>query len=169
MSPPDPPRVLVALGSNLGDRQANLEGAVQVLSAAHGVRVLAVSPWIETRAEGGPDGQPDFLNGCLEAETTLAPAAFHALLQRIEARFGRAREREVANGPRTLDLDLLFYGDEEIREPGLIVPHPRLEQRTFVLEPLCALRPERKLPRCGRTARERLAELRARSSGGAVP
>lgn len=155
-------RVFVALGSNQGDRRAHLEGAVEALRAADGVRVLRVSPWIETRAEGGPQGQPDFLNGCLEAETTLAPGDFLWLLQRIETQYGRSRASEVRHGPRTLDLDLLLYGDEEIEEPGLSVPHPRMEERLFVLEPLAALAPERRLPRSGRTARERALEVRAR-------
>jgi len=159
--------VLVALGSNLGDRRAHLDGAVAALAVADGVRVLRVSPWVETRAEGGPAGQPDFLNGCLEAETTLSPADFLWLLQRVETQFGRDRRREVPQGPRTLDLDLLFYGDETIARPGLVVPHPRLEERVFVLEPLSALVPERVLARCGRTVRERLGELRRAAAGPA--
>jgi 2-amino-4-hydroxy-6-hydroxymethyldihydropteridine diphosphokinase len=160
----EPVRVLVALGSNLGDRRAQLEGALAALAAADAVEVLRVSPWIETRAEGGPAGQPDFLNGVLEARTTLCAADLLWLLQRIETQFGRDRRAEPPQGPRTLDLDLLFYGDEVIEESGLVVPHPRLEERTFVLEPMSHLEPERVLPRCGRTVRERLLELeRARS------
>ncbi len=158
-------RVFVALGSNLGDRRACLGGAVEALRAADGVRVLAVSPWIETRAEGGPPGQPDYLNGCLEAETTLEPADFLWLLQRIESQFGRQRAGEARHAPRTLDLDLLFYGEEELEEPGLRVPHPRLEERIFVLEPLAELAPGRLLPRSRKTARERLLELRAAEAG----
>ena len=151
----------VALGSNLGDRRANLEGAVEALRNADEVEILRVSPWFETRAEGGPSGQPDYLNGCLEASTTLAPHTFLWLLQRLESQFGRDRGREVRNGPRPLDLDLLFYDELELAGPELVLPHPRLEERLFVLEPLCTLAPELVLPRSGRRVRERVAELRA--------
>ena len=91
------------------------------------------------------------------------PALLGDLLQRVETQFGRDRRSEPAHGPRTLDLDLLFYGDQEIAEPGLIVPHPRLEDRRFVLEPMSHLMPERVLPRSGRTVRERLLELQRAS------
>jgi len=163
MSLERPVRVLVALGSNLGDRAGNLAGAVEALRSADEVRVLRVSPWIETQPEGGPRDQPPFLNGCLEAETTLAPEDLLWLLQRVETQYGRDRRREVRGGPRTLDLDLLFYGELEIERPGLVVPHPRLEERLFVLEPLCALDPDRRLARCGKTASEQLDELRRRA------
>ena len=155
----NPVTVWVALGSNLGDRRANLDGAVEALRSADDIEVVRVSPWIETRAVGGPAGQPDFLNGCLEARTTLAPEDLLWLLQRIETQFGRERAREPRHGPRPLDLDLLLYGELELARPDLVVPHPRMEERTFVLEPLCALAPELRL-RSGRTVRERLAELR---------
>jgi 2-amino-4-hydroxy-6-hydroxymethyldihydropteridine diphosphokinase len=163
MSAPGAVRVLVALGSNLGDRRANLEAALARLSAAPAFRLVSVSPWIESAAEGGPAGQPDYLNGCLEGETTLGPHELLALLQDIEAGLGRRRELEPRHGARTLDLDLLFYGEETIEAERLTVPHPRLEERLFVLEPLCALQPERLLPRSRKTARERLQELRSRS------
>lgn len=155
-----PVEVWVALGSNLGERQANLEGAVEALRSADEVEVLRVSPWFETRAEGGPPEQPDYLNGCLAARTTLAPEDLLWLLQRIETQFGRERAHEVPNGPRPLDLDLLLYGELELALPDLVVPHPRLEQRLFVLEPLCALAPELELPRSRMRVRERVAELR---------
>ena len=166
MSSGAPVLAFVALGSNLGDRRANLEGAVKALKCADGVRVLRLSPWSETRAEGGPPAQPDFLNGCLEAETTLAPEDLLWLLQRIETQFGRDRKNELRHGPRTLDLDLLFYGDLCLERPGLSVPHPRLEERVFVLEPLSSLAPERLLPRCGRSVSERLRELRGQVEPG---
>lgn len=151
--------VLIALGSNLGPRRAQLDGAVRALDAEPGVRVVAVSPWIETAPEGGPPGQGAFLNGVLLARTTLDPRALLARMQAIETSFGRDRTREVRNGPRTLDLDLLEFGDERIDEPGLTVPHPRYEERTFVLEPLRRLLPGRTLPRSGRTVGEQLARL----------
>jgi 2-amino-4-hydroxy-6-hydroxymethyldihydropteridine diphosphokinase len=154
-------RAWVALGSNLGDRRASLEGAVEALGSADGVEVLRVSPWFETAPVGGPSGQGDYLNGCLEAETTLDARTFHWLLARIEAQFGRERAREVRHGPRTLDLDLLLFGTLVLEAPDLVLPHPRMEERLFVLEPLCALAPDLRLPRSGRTVRERVAELRA--------
>jgi pantoate--beta-alanine ligase len=171
MNTPVPVRAWVALGSNLGDRRANLEGAVEALRAADEVEVLGVSPWIETRAEGGPPGQPDFLNGCLELATTLEPRTLLWLLQRVETQFGRERAREVRNGPRPLDLDLLLYGERgELRlaSAELELPHPRMEERRFVLEPLAALAPELILPRSGQRVRERLAALVARTPGGAA-
>ena len=159
-----PVEAWVALGSNLGDRRATLDAALEALGVADGIELVRASPWIETPAEGGPSGQPDFLNGVALLSTTLAPQDLLWLLQRVETQFGRDRRSEPAHGPRTLDLDLLFYGDQQIAEPGLIVPHPRLEDRRFVLEPLSHLVPERVLPRSGRTVRERLLELeRARS------
>src|SRR5262245_38500563 len=163
----NPATVGGARGSNQGDRSANLEGACEALRYADEVEVVRVSPWFETRAEGGPPGQADYLNGCLEARTTLAPHTLLWLLQRLETQFGRDRAREVRHGPRPLDLDILFYGELELASPELVLPHPRLEERLFVLEPLCALAPELVLPRSGRRVRERVAELRAARRGSA--
>ena len=153
--------VWIALGSNLGDRRRTLEAAVRALAAEEDVEVLRVSPWIETEAVGGPPGQHPYLNGVLEARTTRSPRELMDLLLAIEARHGRAREREVRNGPRTLDLDLLLHGEDEVHEPELDVPHPRLEERTFVLEPFALLAPDHRLARSGQTVRERLDALRA--------
>ncbi|MEW6071765.1 MAG: 2-amino-4-hydroxy-6-hydroxymethyldihydropteridine diphosphokinase [Planctomycetota bacterium] len=155
--------VLIALGANLGRRRESLEQAVAALAGAAGFEVLAVSPWIETLPVGGPPGQPPYLNGALRGRTTLSAAALLALLRTIEAAAGRDRAREERWGPRTLDLDLLFYGEEEIARSDLVVPHPRLEDRAFVLAPLAHLVPDKCLPRCRRTVRERLAELLAAS------
>jgi 2-amino-4-hydroxy-6-hydroxymethyldihydropteridine diphosphokinase len=152
-------RVFVALGSNLGDRSAALDLALRELARDRATRVLRRSTWIETEPVGGPDGQGMYLNGVVELETARSARALLALLLAIEARAGRTRGERCA--PRTLDLDLLIYGDEEIDEPGLTVPHPRLEERAFVLEPLAQLAPELVLRRCRRTVRERLAELSA--------
>ena len=152
-------RVFVALGSNLGDRRAALEGAVAALRASEEVLVVRVSSWHETRAVGGPAGQPDFLNGVLEARTELTPEDLLWLLQRIETRFGRARKNELRHGPRTLDLDLLLHGDERRTEAALTLPHPGLEERTFVLAPLAELAPELRLARTGQSVAERLRVL----------
>jgi 2-amino-4-hydroxy-6-hydroxymethyldihydropteridine diphosphokinase len=150
---------LVALGSNLGDRRANLESAVQRLREDPCVEVLAVSPWVETDAEGGPPEQPAFLNGAVQLGTTLTCRELFALLQEIERALGRDRVLEVPHGPRTVDLDLLLFGDEVIRDPDLVVPHPRMEQRVFVLEPVACIAPRLTLPGCGLTVEQRLAQI----------
>jgi len=133
-------RAYVGLGSNLGDREATLRSAVAELAAAPGVEVVAVSTLTDTEPVGLLD-QPRFLNGVAALETTRGPRELLGLLLAVEARFGRDRSAVPAQGPRTLDLDLLVYGDEEIDEPGLRVPHPRLGERAFVLEPLAELEP----------------------------
>jgi len=154
-----PQRAFVALGSNLGDRRACLDGALRRLSGTPLVRVLAASDWIETEPVGGPSGQGRYLNGVVELETALAPRELLELLLALEREAGRDRTREQRHGPRTLDLDLLLYGEERLSEPDLLVPHPRLEERIFVLQPLAQIAPERRLPGCRLTVRERLAEL----------
>lgn len=131
-------RAYVALGSNLGDREATIRAAVAALGAAPGVRVAAVSSLIETDPVGYVD-QPRFLNGAAALDTSLEPRALLELLLDVERRFGREREGAPPQGPRTLDLDLLLYGDAQIDEPGLRVPHPRLHERAFVLGPLAEL------------------------------
>lgn len=128
-------RAYIGLGANLGDRERTIRAAVAELAAEPGVDVVAVSTLRETDPVGPVRDQPRFLNGAVAVETTLSARALLDLLLRLEAAHGRTREGPQG-GPRTLDLDLLAYGDEEIDEPGLTVPHPRLEEREFVLEPL---------------------------------
>jgi len=127
----------IALGSNLGDREAHLAAAIAALRREAGIRVVAVSRIHETDPVGPPPQGP-YLNATVRVETTLAPRELLACLHRVEADAGRRRSG-VRNAPRTLDLDLLLYANRRIDEPGLIVPHPRLHQRAFVLEPLCEL------------------------------
>lgn len=138
-------RAYVALGANLGDREATIRAALADLDAAPGVRVAAVSILRETEPVGYLE-QPPFLNGAAALETTLEPRALLELLLEVERRHGRAREGVPAQGPRTLDLDLLLYGSVTIDEPGLSVPHPRLHERAFVLEPLSDLDPSLEVP-----------------------
>ena len=138
-------RAFIGLGSNLGDRQATIERAVELLGAATGVRILAVSTLRDTEPWGHAD-QPTYLNGAVEVDTELLPGALLAVLNRIEDELGRVRDPALRYGPRTLDLDLLLYGDATIDEPGLIVPHPRLHERAFALEPLVELDPSLTLP-----------------------
>jgi 2-amino-4-hydroxy-6-hydroxymethyldihydropteridine diphosphokinase len=128
-------RAYVGLGANLGDRERTLRAAVEALAANHQIEVLAVSSLRETDPVGPVQDQPRFLNGAVALETSLSARELLDVLLRTEAAFGRTREGP-SGGPRTLDLDLLVYGDEQIDEPGLQVPHPRLHERTFVLEPL---------------------------------
>ena len=152
-------RAFVALGSNLGDRAAHLSAAVAGLRSTRGVRVLACSSLYETDPVG-PPGQGPYLNAALLLETSLSPRALLARLHEIEGAAGRARSA-VRNEARTLDLDLLLYGGRSIDEPGLVVPHPRLHERPFVLAPLRELAPEELHPRFGSKVGELAAALEA--------
>jgi 2-amino-4-hydroxy-6-hydroxymethyldihydropteridine diphosphokinase len=125
----------VALGSNLGERLAALRGAVAALEGAAGVQVMACSPIFETDAVA-EQPQPAYLNAVVRLSTTLAPAALLALCLEIERGLGRQRPAERRRASRTIDLDLLLYGDAIIDQPGLRVPHPGLLERPFVRVPL---------------------------------
>jgi 2-amino-4-hydroxy-6-hydroxymethyldihydropteridine diphosphokinase len=127
----------VGLGSNLGDRAGSLRRALELLASIPGVEVVAVSSVRETDPIGYT-AQPRFLNAAAAVETELGPRELLAALLDVEARLGRTREGPRF-GPRTIDLDLLLYGAERLKEPGLEVPHPRLHERVFVLEPLAEL------------------------------
>jgi 2-amino-4-hydroxy-6-hydroxymethyldihydropteridine diphosphokinase len=142
----------VGLGSNLGDREANLRRALELLEELGPVRISSIR---ETDPVGITD-QPKFLNAVAEVETDLLARELLERLLAIERALGRDRAEEVRWGPRTMDLDLLLYGAETIDEPGLTVPHPRLARRRFVLEPLHELDPELLLPD-GRAVRDLLA------------
>ena len=135
----------MGLGANLGDREGAIRNAVDLLGAEPGIEIVAVSRLRETDPVGYLD-QPRFLNGAAALETDLAAAELLALLLDVERRLGRERTGEERFGPRTIDLDLLLYGQEEIDEPGLTVPHPRLAERRFALEPLHELEPDLALP-----------------------
>ena len=144
----------VAVGSNLGDREATLRGAVDALEAL--IHDIRVSRWYTT-APVGVDPQPDFLNGALVGRTSLGARELLDALLAIEARFGR--ERPHPGAARTLDLDLILYGDAVIDEPGLIVPHPRFRERRFVLEPLAEIAPDLVDPVTQRTVQTLLRSL----------
>jgi 2-amino-4-hydroxy-6-hydroxymethyldihydropteridine diphosphokinase len=143
----------LALGSNLGDRLENLQGAVDLLSATGGVQVLRSSRVYETAPVGPP--QPDYLNAVIEVSTSLAAGGLLRACLAVEEQMGRVRAERW--GPRVIDIDLLTYGDEEIDEPGLQVPHPRMHERGFVLAPLLELTADPKLPGGRRVATLRLA------------
>jgi 2-amino-4-hydroxy-6-hydroxymethyldihydropteridine diphosphokinase len=133
----------VGIGSNLGDREGNLRRAVELLSAEDGIDVVAVSEIRETDPVG-PVEQGPFLNAAIRIKTDLGPRELLERLLAVEQRLGRVRRERW--GPRTIDLDLLLYGDEVVDEPGLTVPHPRLHERRFALEPLADLAPSLEIP-----------------------
>ncbi len=158
-APPEPITAAIALGANLGDRRATLESAVRSLALTPGVDVLRVSSFIET-APVGPGEQDDYLNGALVVQVTLAAHDLLERLQTIERVHGRDRAQTQRWGPRTLDLDLILYADRVIDEPGLHVPHPRLSERAFVLEPLAQIAPQMRVPPLDTTVAELLEGLR---------
>jgi 2-amino-4-hydroxy-6-hydroxymethyldihydropteridine diphosphokinase len=145
--------VYIALGSNLGDRAENLRAAREQI-AAPDLRVLRESSVYETAPRDIED-QPWFLNQVIECETDLFPRQLLARLKKIERAMGR--KKRVARGPREIDLDILLYGDAMVKAPELEVPHPRLTERRFVLEPLAELVPDKKHPGTRRTMREMLS------------
>jgi 2-amino-4-hydroxy-6-hydroxymethyldihydropteridine diphosphokinase len=132
-------RAYLALGSNLGDRLGFLQGAVDDLAHTDGVRVVALSSVFETAPVGGPP-QDDYLNAVVAIETDLDPWALLDVAHRCEDCAGRVRD--VRFGPRTLDVDVLLYGDLRLDDPALTIPHPRMQERGFVLAPLRQLAPE---------------------------
>jgi 2-amino-4-hydroxy-6-hydroxymethyldihydropteridine diphosphokinase len=152
-------RVFLAVGSNLGNREAQLEQASDLLSDVPGIRILRRSPVYETSPEGVPKGsQGQYLNAVWELETSLSPRSVLEAALGVEARMGRVRR--VQNEARPIDLDILFYDSERIHEPGLTVPHPRLHTRDFVLRPLADLSPEFVHPELGKSVRALLMELK---------
>ena len=149
-----PHRVAIALGSNLGDRRAHLNHAVSRLRVL--LTGVIASSFVETEPVGvGP--QPKFLNGAVVGETAAPPRALLATLREIEAE--RGRERPHPGAPRTLDLDLILYGDAVIDQPDLVIPHPRFRDREFVLAPLAELAPDLLDPVTKLTVRELLAKV----------
>jgi 2-amino-4-hydroxy-6-hydroxymethyldihydropteridine diphosphokinase len=152
-------RAFVGLGSNLGERETTLRAAVGRLRGLPQTEVRAVSSFRDTEPVGYVD-QPRFLNGAVELETGLSARDLMTALLELERAYGRDRSSSPSQGPRTLDLDLLLYGEATIEEPGLEVPHPLLLERLFVLEPLAALVPDRKIPGNG-TVSEALAGLQS--------
>jgi 2-amino-4-hydroxy-6-hydroxymethyldihydropteridine diphosphokinase len=154
-------RAYVGIGANLGDREETVRRAVALLAEADGIEVVAVSTLRETEP-WGPVAQPPFLNGAAALETRLGPEALLATLLAVEQALGRRRdETAVRWGPRTIDLDLLLFGDRTVDLPGLTVPHPRLHERRFALEPLAELAPDADVPGHGT-----VAELLAALEGG---
>lgn len=151
--------LVLGLGSNLGDREENIARAIAAIGARPGVIVRAVSGLYETPPAGGPP-QGDYLNGAALVETALAPREMLAACLEVERSLGRIRPDPVRWGPRTIDVDLLWIEGEAVDEADLVVPHPRLRERTFALRPLLDVAPEAVDPRSGE-AYARLPAARA--------
>lgn len=150
------PIVYIALGTNLEPRAAHLDKALELFHSLSGVEVKRVSSIYESKPVGYLD-QPDFLNLVFEAETELLPLDLLDSCQTIEQELGRVRT--IRFGPRTLDVDIVLYGVESIDEERLTVPHPRMQERSFVLLPLQELNPEYVVPEWNKTVNELVAEL----------
>ncbi|WP_104086926.1 2-amino-4-hydroxy-6-hydroxymethyldihydropteridine diphosphokinase [Arthrobacter sp. GMC3] len=147
-------RAILALGSNLGERRGTLSAAVGDLVDRPEVRLVDVSPVVSTKAVGGPPGQPDFLNMVIAVDTSLDPYELLAHCQSVE--LAHHRVREVRWGARTLDVDIITYGDEQSQDPVLTLPHPRAQERAFVLYPWALMDPNAVL--AGRSVAELAAE-----------
>ena len=139
----------IGLGSNLDDPPAQIHRALQRLAALTGTRLVRSSSLYRNPPWGYRD-QPEFINAVTQIETRLEPQALLGQLLAIERAHGRARD--LPNGPRTLDLDLLLYGERTVREPGLTIPHPRMLERAFVLVPLAEIAPDAVVPGSGRVS-----------------
>ena len=152
--------IAISIGSNLGDRLANFRAARQALAAMTDIRIVAVSAVYETEPVdvSPPFEEETFLNAALVIETKLAPMVVSDELHALETALGRVRQADK-NAPRTLDLDILYAGDIVMNTPQLALPHPRWNERRFVVEPLADIRPDRVLPGESRTVREILATL----------
>jgi 2-amino-4-hydroxy-6-hydroxymethyldihydropteridine diphosphokinase len=146
--------VAIALGSNLSDRRRHLDSAIESLRGS--LADVRVSSFYETDADP-PGGGPSYLNGAMIGATSLSPRALLDAMLAIERAHGR--ERPYPNAPRTLDLDLILFGDAVVEEPGLVVPHPRFRERRFVLEPLAEIAAEWKDPVSGLSIRQLLKRL----------
>jgi 2-amino-4-hydroxy-6-hydroxymethyldihydropteridine diphosphokinase len=153
-----PVEILLALGSNLGDRRKILESAWKEIGNIPEIKTLRLSRFYETKPVGGPTNQPEFLNAAGIVAATLPPQQLLEQLQEIENRFGRVRTEHW--GPRTLDIDILFYGNKIISTPTLTIPHPEMLQRRFVLEPAEEIAANTVHPITGQTIRQHLHLLK---------
>ncbi len=160
-----PVRAYVGLGSNMGDREANMKRAIEELGRRERIVVVRVSSSVETDPVGGPEGQGKYLNAAAALYTTLPPRKLLEACMEVERALGRTRgSDDVRWGPRTIDIDILLYGDEIVRERGLSIPHPRMHERVFVLRPLAEMAPDLRHPVHGQTMLELLKAL-----GGELP
>jgi 2-amino-4-hydroxy-6-hydroxymethyldihydropteridine diphosphokinase len=154
-SRPQTVKAAISLGSNLGNCQATLAGALTALEQTSGITIQTQSSWYQTKAIGPT--QPDYLNGCATLLVEISPQALLENLLTIEQQFGRVRQEHW--GPRTLDLDLLLYDDLILHEPNLQIPHPRMAERAFVLVPLAEIAPNWRDPISKRIIQDLLLEV----------
>ena len=148
----------IALGSNLGDRHAIIEAAIHLIELIPGTRVTQTAACRETAPVDAPEGSPSFINTVSAVETSLKPEELMRHLLEIERDLGRKRDTQ-RNAPRVIDLDLLLFADRALASDSLVIPHPRMHRRQFVLEPLAELAPDLLLPGTGKTVQQHLAEL----------
>ena len=153
--------VFIGVGSNIGDRWAYINKAVDLFKKTPGIRLKKISSVYETKPRGGPRGQGDYLNLVLKADCSLEPGRLLKVLQRIEKKVGR-KPRKRRWPRREIDLDILLYGGDTVEEKDLKVPHPLMQDRFFVLKPLSDLAPRLKHPLSGRSVSEMLLSLRER-------
>jgi 2-amino-4-hydroxy-6-hydroxymethyldihydropteridine diphosphokinase len=150
-------RAFIALGANLGDREANIRRALAALDAGPDIRVVQASALLENPAVGGPPDSPAFLNAVAEIETSLEPEPLLDRLLEIERQLGRVRKHKWE--PRVIDLDILLYGDKIIQTPALQIPHPLMHERPFVLQPLAQIAPDVIHPVTNKSSAELLRSL----------
>ncbi|MEA3329013.1 MAG: 2-amino-4-hydroxy-6-hydroxymethyldihydropteridine diphosphokinase [Candidatus Omnitrophota bacterium] len=150
-------RIYIGIGSNLADRRVNIEKALNLLREVKNLEIKKISSLHETEPVGGPPEQGNFLNAVLGAETSILPLELLAKLKSIEKRLGRGKG--VPDGPRPIDLDILFYDDVVIKGKELEIPHPRLHERFFALKPLVEIAPDLVHPILNKQARQLLAEI----------
>ena len=158
--------VYLGLGSNMGDRRRNLEAALDALRAHPQITVSAVSSFLETDPVGGPPAQGRFLNAAAKIETDLSPEALLEELKRVERALGRKPGPRW--GPREIDLDILLYGDTILETEALTIPHPRMRERRFVLEPLAEIAPTARNPVTGLSVRDLLEKVSGTFFSGAA-
>jgi 2-amino-4-hydroxy-6-hydroxymethyldihydropteridine diphosphokinase len=144
-------RAVISIGSNLGERRGNLQGAVETLADTPEVWLTAVSPVYETSPVDAPEGSKDFLNAIVLLDTTLSARTLLERALAVESAYGRERGGEP-NGPRTLDVDLIVVGDRRADEDDLVLPHPRAHERAFVLVPWLDVEPDAEIPGVGAVA-----------------
>jgi 2-amino-4-hydroxy-6-hydroxymethyldihydropteridine diphosphokinase len=155
----------IALGSNVGDREATLRRALMLMETTCDIQVVRISHFVQTDPVGGPSGQEKYLNGVAQIVTGLSPHELLAELRQVEWALGRDRQEEQRWGPRTCDLDILLMGEVVIDTPDLTIPHPRMHERLFVLEPLDEIAPEAMHPVLKVSARDLLTRLISRHKG----